>query len=106
MRSLPLANQPVIGDPSIRRAIRWIVRQSLFAIYVLSWGLTAAAACYGATIIFSFAAGYASPPAALFALLPAAHRFRTSSRLMSVFPARTAAYQSSGPLGDRFRREF
>ena len=72
--SQPLANQPVIGDPSIQRAIRWIARQSLFTIYVLSWGVTAAAACYGATIIFGFAAGYALPPAALFALLPAAHR--------------------------------
>jgi hypothetical protein len=74
MCSLPLTKQPVIGDRSVQRAIRWIVRRSLFAIYVLSWGVTAAAAFYGATIIFGFATGYALPPAAIFALLPAAHR--------------------------------
>jgi hypothetical protein len=74
MCSLPLTKQPVIGDRCVQRAIRWIVRRSLFAIYVLNWGVTAAAAFYGATIIFGFATGYALPPAAIFALLPAAHR--------------------------------
>jgi hypothetical protein len=74
MRNLPLPNQPVIGNPSIQRTIRWFAKQLLMAIYVLSWGAAAAAACYGATIIFGLAAGYALPPAAIFALLPAAHR--------------------------------
>jgi len=74
MRSLPLANRPVLGDPHVQRAIRWIARQSLCAIYMLSWGVTAAAAFYGATIIFGLAAGYALPSATLFAVLPAAHR--------------------------------
>jgi hypothetical protein len=74
MRSLARAIRPVIGDVHVQRAIRWIARQSLFAIYVLSWGMTLAAVCYGATIMFGLTAGYALPSAALFAVLPAAHR--------------------------------
>ena len=74
MRSLPQAKQPVIGDRRVQRAIRWIVRRSLFAIYALSWSVAAAAAFYGATIIFGFATGYVLPTAALFTLLPVAYR--------------------------------
>ena len=74
MRSLPQTKQPVIGDRRVQRAIRWIVRRSLFAIYALSWSAAAAAAFYGATIIFGFATGYVLPTAALFTLLPVAYR--------------------------------
>jgi hypothetical protein len=51
-----------------------MARQSLSAIYLLSWGVTAAAVFYGATIIFGLAAGYALPPATVFALIPRVHR--------------------------------
>ena len=63
-----------MGERGVQRAIRWILGRSLFAIYVSSWGVTAAAACYGATILFGLAARFALPPAAVFTLLPAAHR--------------------------------
>jgi hypothetical protein len=73
MRGLPLANHPVIGDLHVQCAIRWIARQSLSAVYMLSWSVTAAAGFYGATIIFGFAAGYTLPSASVFAVLPSAH---------------------------------
>ena len=74
MRSLLQTKQPVIGDRRVQRAIRWIIRRSLLAIYVLSWSAAAAAAFYGATIIFGFATGYVLPTATLFTLLPVAYR--------------------------------
>jgi hypothetical protein len=64
----------ISGDRPIQHAIRWIARQWLLAIYVLSWGVTTLAAFYGATIVWGLVAGYALPPAAVFAVLPAAHR--------------------------------
>jgi len=63
----------ITGNRYIRSLLRWITKQSLSSIYFLSWGVTAAAAFYGATVIFGLVAGYALPPAALFALLPAAY---------------------------------
>ena len=64
----------ITGNRYVRRLIRGMARQSLSAIYLLSWSVTAAAAFYGATIIFGLASGYALPPAAVFALIPGAHR--------------------------------
>jgi hypothetical protein len=82
MRSLARAIEPIIGDPRVHGAIHWIARQSLLAIYLLSWGVAVTAAFYGATIIFGLAAGYALPPSAVFVLLPMAHRISDFERFL------------------------
>ena len=96
----------ITGNRYIRSLLRWITKQSLSSIYFLSWGVTAAAAFYGATVIFGLVAGYALPPAALFALLPAAHGVSYLEPFNVSSSARTAAYQSCSPLDDRFRLQF
>src|SRR6516162_10290555 len=82
IRSLARAIEPAIGDPRVQRAIGWSAGQSLLAIYLLSWGAAVAAAFYGVTILFGVAAGYALPPAAVFVLLPTAHRISDFERFL------------------------